>query len=214
MQIVCTFFSSFLTMPPTVWFLDHVSGISIRDDPQESKENIESELDVYTLPGSWPPQDNNVMAHGNSLTSKLDLSGPLDLDKPLWSVFYILWMLVTKWNCGKSVDWCFHLNWTPPFFWIQIIYRDDHLPHEILTTHFDRSSDTEVLLCISIHKFYLNQQLLVILIHFTYFDYADSQSAKRKWDKSSQVHAGSNYLKISFLVYMLIKLTIFCLEYL
>ncbi|WVY97429.1 hypothetical protein V8G54_029580 [Vigna mungo] len=83
---------------------NHVSGISIWDDPQESKENIESELDVYTLPGSHPPQDNNVMAHGNSLTSKLDLSGPLDLDKPLW---------------------------------------DDHLPHEVLTTHFDRSSDTE-----------------------------------------------------------------------
>jgi len=87
------------------------------------------------------------------------------------------------------------------------------LPHEDLTTQFDKSADTEVILCISIHKFYLNQQLLVILIHFT-FCYADSKSAKRKWDKSSQVHAGSNYLKVSFSVYMSIKLTIFCLEYL
>jgi len=67
-----------------ICFLDHVSGILIRDDPQESKENFESELDVYTLPGSYLPQDNTVMAHGNSLTSKLDLSGPLDLEKPLW----------------------------------------------------------------------------------------------------------------------------------
>ncbi|XP_027937741.1 protein PTST homolog 3, chloroplastic isoform X1 [Vigna unguiculata] len=83
---------------------DHVSGILIRDDPQESKENFESELDVYTLPGSHLPQDNTVMAHGNSLTSKLDLSGPLDLEKPLW---------------------------------------DDHLPHEDLTTQFDKSADTE-----------------------------------------------------------------------
>ncbi|XP_017415262.1 protein PTST homolog 3, chloroplastic isoform X2 [Vigna angularis] len=83
---------------------DHVSGISIQDDPQESKENIESELDEYILPDSRPPQDNNVMAHGNLLTSKLDLSGPVDLDKPLW---------------------------------------DDHLPHEVLTTHFDKSADTE-----------------------------------------------------------------------
>ncbi|XP_068491571.1 protein PTST homolog 3, chloroplastic isoform X3 [Phaseolus vulgaris] len=68
---------------------DHVSGISNGDDPKESKETIESEL---------------VMAHVNSLTSKLDLSGPLDLDKPLW---------------------------------------DDHLPHEDLTTHFDKDADTE-----------------------------------------------------------------------
>ena len=135
-----TFYFSLFDNAPIVWFLDHVSGISNGDDPKESKETIESEL---------------VMAHVNSLTSKLDLSGPLDLDKPLWSVFY---------NCVDvsnqlglwEVHWCFHLNWTPPFFCIQIIYRDDHLPHEDLTTHFDKDADTEVILCINIHKLYLS----------------------------------------------------------
>jgi len=107
-----TFFFSLFDNAPTVWFLDHVAGISVGDDTQESKDNIKSELDEYIPPpGSSPPQDNNVMAHGNSLTSKLDPSGPLDFDKPLWSVFYIVWMLVTNWDYGKSID---VFIWTEP----------------------------------------------------------------------------------------------------
>ncbi|KAG4996194.1 hypothetical protein JHK82_027009 [Glycine max] len=84
---------------------DHVSCISNGDGPQESKEYIESKLVVYMPPGTHLPEDNNVMAHGNSLTSKQVVpSGALDLDQPLW---------------------------------------DDHLPHEDVTTHFNKDLDTE-----------------------------------------------------------------------
>ncbi|TKY52939.1 PTST protein [Spatholobus suberectus] len=84
---------------------DHVSGISNGDDSQESEEYIESEPAVYMPLGTHPPDDNNVMAHGNSLTSKQVVpSGALDLDQPLW---------------------------------------DDHLPHEDLSTNFDKDVDTE-----------------------------------------------------------------------
>ncbi|RDY10743.1 Protein PTST, chloroplastic, partial [Mucuna pruriens] len=84
---------------------DHVSGISNGDDSQGSKEYTKSEPAVYMPLGSHPAEDNNVMVHGNSLTSKQVVpSRALDLDQPL---------------------------------------RDDHLPHEDLTTHFNKDVDAE-----------------------------------------------------------------------
>ena len=67
--------------------------------------SLASKLVVYMPPGTHLPEDNNVMAHGNSLTSKQVVpSGALDLDQPLWSVFCIIWMLVTNCDFGKFID--------------------------------------------------------------------------------------------------------------
>lgn len=45
----------------TVWFLDHVSGISNGDGSQENKVNIESKPVVDMPLDAHPPKDNNGM---------------------------------------------------------------------------------------------------------------------------------------------------------
>ncbi|CAJ1968552.1 unnamed protein product [Sphenostylis stenocarpa] len=61
--------------------LDTLANFSLK----EKVANFIQNGDLDPVEGSHPPQDNNVKAHGNSLTSKqVVLSGALDLDKPLW----------------------------------------------------------------------------------------------------------------------------------
>ncbi|KAL2992516.1 hypothetical protein AAZX31_10G051900 [Glycine max] len=81
--------------------LDTLANLSLK----EKVANFIQNGDLDPVEGTHLPEDNNVMAHGNSLTSKQVVpSGALDLDQPLW---------------------------------------DDHLPHEDVTTHFNKDLDTE-----------------------------------------------------------------------
>ncbi|KAH1216799.1 Protein PTST 3, chloroplastic [Glycine max] len=81
--------------------LDTLANLSLR----EKVANFIQNGDLDPVEGTHLPEDNNVMAHGNSLTSNQVVpSGALDLDQSLW---------------------------------------DDHLPHEDLTTDFNKDLDTE-----------------------------------------------------------------------
>ncbi|KAG4970550.1 hypothetical protein JHK84_036646 [Glycine max] len=134
--------------------LDTLANLSLR----EKVANFIQNGDLDPVEGTHLPEDNNVMAHGNSLTSNQVVpSGALDLDQSLW---------------------------------------DDHLPHEDLTTDFNKDLDTEYQkeLELSRLKEQIEKEKLALSVLQTKAEAEISKARKLISEKDAELHVAEESL--------------------